>query len=812
MLKQIITLLLAQFVAIFIFCCGFFPQKNVLKGTADFTLESSVQSESKPVFDKLVLVVIDALRSDFVFEESISNFKFVHSLINDGEAWGFTAYSNPPTVTLPRLKGITTGSTPNFLDAILNVAEDDSSSNLKEQDSWLKQFVRQGKKIRFFGDDTWLKLFPVDFFQEYEGTNSFFVSDFEQVDLNVTRHLSHQLENQNEWDGLILHYLGLDHIGHKGGSRSVFMPNKHEEMDSVIKEIYESVDEDTLVCIMGDHGMNDVGNHGGSSPGETSSALVMMSKKLKQFQPPLHQRGLHLPITTELQDHETNYDYLTKIQQVDFVPTLATLFNIPIPKNNVGIIIPDFLQLLENKIAAIKVEDNFNQLASILGRTPGVKNESISQLFEQMRDLQEILTKSATNYKYNILAIGFGMLIIIAAVALWYGISIMQLNNSGLLTLSLSLILGVAMFGSSFVEEEHQIWWWIITGTLLLSQLCLRKAYKLHLICLVCTRLIRGWNNSGQKYTYNNTIFELLKANPSIQWYLNLLTIFAVGMRGTMRDRLSFVLSFSLCALCGSYKVSWAIVNREYVPFWIRDIAFKSCLFFTEDQSNGVEVFNKALVPMAQFFFKYFIVCLAIKVSASKMGITKVNLFNMFSILLMLQSPSANIPIFFVFEVLRSALSRLFKDHYNSDSYLISLSSLILQYFTFFQFGGTNSIASIDLSNAYNGVPENYNIYLVGFMMFVSNFAPTIYWSLYKSTISSPEDHKWILYAEQKIPFLIFNCIVGVFLLIACYIFRFHLFVWSVFSPKLCYFASWNIFMNIIIECGLEPMVWAVGT
>lgn len=805
-------MLLAQFVAIFIFCCGFFPQKNVLKGTANFTLESSVQTESKPVFDKLVLVVIDALRSDFVFEESISNFTFVHSLINGGEAWGFTAYSNPPTVTLPRLKGITTGSTPNFLDAILNVAEDDSSSNLKEQDSWLKQFARQGKKMRFFGDDTWLKLFPLDFFEEYEGTNSFFVSDFEQVDLNVTRHLPHQFETQKEWDVLILHYLGLDHIGHKGGSRSVFMPSKHTEMDSVIQNIYDNVDENTLLCVMGDHGMNDVGNHGGSSPGETSSALVMISKKLKKFQPPLSQQGAHLPIAGQFQDDEINYDYLTKIQQIDFVPTLAALFNIPIPKNNVGIIIPDFLQLLGNKIAAIKVRDNFNQLASLLGSTLDAKNDSIDQLFEQMKDLQELLTKSATNYKYDILTIGFGSLTVITIIALCYGISIMSLNKSSILTLALSLILGLATFGSSFVEEEHEIWWWLITGAILLSQLYLRKAYKLHFICLVCTRLIRGWNNSGQKYTYDNTIFELLKANPDIQWYLNILTIFTVGMRSTLSDQLSFILSFSLCALCATYKASWAIVNREDIPLWIQDIALKSCFLFTKEQNDPDKIFDKALVPMAQFFFKYFIICLVIKISASKMGLTKANLFNMLSILLMFQSPSANIPLFFVFEVLRTTLSKLLIGYYGSNSYLISLSSLILQYFTFFQFGGTNSIASIDLSNAYNGIPENYNIYLVGFMMFVSNFAPTIYWSLYKSTIPHPEGRKWILYAEQKIPFLIFNCIVGVFLLIACYIFRFHLFVWSVFSPKLCYFASWNIFMNIIVECGLESIFKAIGT
>ena len=35
---------------------------------------------------------------------------------------------------------------------------------------------------------------------------------FHKVDLNVTRHLDFELK-QNDWTLLILHYLGLDHVG-----------------------------------------------------------------------------------------------------------------------------------------------------------------------------------------------------------------------------------------------------------------------------------------------------------------------------------------------------------------------------------------------------------------------------------------------------------------------------------------------------------------------------------------------------------------------------------------------------------------------
>ena len=88
----------------------------------------------------------------------------------------FTAHATSPTVTMPRLKAITTGSIPSFLDVILNIDEGDETSNLASQDTWLAQMKAKGTgKLVMYGDDTWLKLFP-DTFDRVDGTTSFFVS------------------------------------------------------------------------------------------------------------------------------------------------------------------------------------------------------------------------------------------------------------------------------------------------------------------------------------------------------------------------------------------------------------------------------------------------------------------------------------------------------------------------------------------------------------------------------------------------------------------------------------------------------------
>jgi ethanolaminephosphotransferase len=102
-------------------------------------------------------------------------------LISNGIAIPFTAHATSPTITMPRIKAITTGSIPSFLDVILNFAESDTSSTLATQDTWLAQMKAKGEgKLVMYGDDTWLKLFP-GIFDRADGTSSFFVSVSQDV-------------------------------------------------------------------------------------------------------------------------------------------------------------------------------------------------------------------------------------------------------------------------------------------------------------------------------------------------------------------------------------------------------------------------------------------------------------------------------------------------------------------------------------------------------------------------------------------------------------------------------------------------------
>lgn len=56
-------------------------------------------------------------------------------------------------------------------------------------------------------------------------------------DKNITQRLERELRFA-DWELLILHYLGLDHIGHVEGPKSSKIHTKLQEMDNVIMRIH----------------------------------------------------------------------------------------------------------------------------------------------------------------------------------------------------------------------------------------------------------------------------------------------------------------------------------------------------------------------------------------------------------------------------------------------------------------------------------------------------------------------------------------------------------------------------------------------
>ncbi|XP_030382090.1 GPI ethanolamine phosphate transferase 2 [Scaptodrosophila lebanonensis] len=262
-------------------------------------------------YQAFILFLIDALREDFV---NASTMPVAHARACEK----LTVHVDIPTVTMPRLKSITTGTLSNFIDIALNVGHTEQL-----HDSLLHRLKQHKANVSFAGDRTWVELFPSEFNRHSANNDSFFVNDFYKGDRNVTKVLGLELEKR-DWTLLILHYLGLDHIGHVEGNKSPRVKDKLKEMDDALKNILDHKNiTNYLLMLTGDHGMAEGGGHGGNTPYETLVPLYLFSS-----------------------DCSKSTGGPKRYNQIDLAPTLAVLLSIEIPKMSIGCLIPEMLQSL----------------------------------------------------------------------------------------------------------------------------------------------------------------------------------------------------------------------------------------------------------------------------------------------------------------------------------------------------------------------------------------------------------------------------------------------------------------------------------
>lgn len=188
----------------------------------------------------------------------------------------------------------------------------------------------------------------------------------------------------NEWNFLIVHYLGLDHIGHAHGALNSFIKEKLIEMDHVIEYVYSKMNRNDLLLITGDHGMIDQGGHGGASKEEIYVPAVFISK---EFQGNFHDKN----------------DYY----QIDLTPTLSALLEIPIPFNNLGILIENILKKFHNlnqkNLFQCLIDDNRRQLLNLL------LNIKLSISLNNLQDIRQQAMKLSN--QQNFLLLSFSILL-----------------------------------------------------------------------------------------------------------------------------------------------------------------------------------------------------------------------------------------------------------------------------------------------------------------------------------------------------------------------------------------------------------------
>ena len=317
------------------------------------------------------------------------------------------------------------------------------------------------------GDETWLTVFPAAFHPDMSHDfDSFNVEDLHTVDNGVIANLFPLLTNSthaHSWDFLIGHFLGVDHVGHRVGPDHPTMLGKQQQMNDILKRVVDHLDNDTVLVVLGDHGMDRKGDHGGDGDLEVSSGLWIYSKgpALSSENPPTSDLP-HKTFPGEPSPHRS-------VQQIDLVPTLSLLLGLPIPFNNLGTVIPElFWRDRSGSDYAKALDINARQVHTYLETYRN--SPSGGELDDMWRTLEASWARfhgGRLEEKFEA-AVYYNRLVLETCRSLWARFNPV-LMMGGLGVIALSLIVGWGIYERSRSLGEWDLWTTSVGGVIALS-------------------------------------------------------------------------------------------------------------------------------------------------------------------------------------------------------------------------------------------------------------------------------------------------------------------------------------------------------
>ncbi|KAM7155916.1 GPI ethanolamine phosphate transferase 2 isoform 3-T3 [Molossus nigricans] len=832
---------LVEVLGVALFLRGFFPAPVRSSSGTEHQAESPAPEPSAgatsnwtklppPLFSKVVIMLIDALRDDFVFgSKGVKFMPYTTYLVGKGASHSFVAEAKPPTVTMPRIKALMTGSLPGFVDVIRNF----NSPTLLE-DNVITQAKAAGKRIIFYGDETWVKLFPKHFV-EYDGTTSFFVSDYTEVDDNVTRHLDRVLKRR-DWDVLILHYLGLDHIGHISGPNSPLIGRKLSEMDSVLMRIHTSLLSEereavspSLLVLCGDHGMSANGGHGASSVEETNTALLLISSAFERRPGDVRPPKL--------------------VQQTDLAATLAIGLGLPIPKHSVGHLLSPVIEgramreqlrflhlntvqlsrLLQENVPSYEREPGFEQF-QVSQKLHGnwvrlyleEKNSEVllnlgtkvrRQYLDALRTLSLALSKQVAHYDIYSMVVGtvvvlevFALLLLSAPQALGSAAELEVPLSSPVFSLLFYLVLLLlgAVHVSVCTSTEGSCYFcslsWPTVGVVLalVSALLCAVLSALTRTCVDGKLLRRNPARTNSKWSELDllilvgTVGHVLslgassfieeehqtcsdhKAELSVLAALSLVAVFAlVQSRCSPMSRVAMALGL-LGIYCyrasighvllpwqrGSTAISRGIIEARFVYVFVLGILF-----------TGTKDLLKS------------------QVLAADATVKTVGLWDVYSGLVLLAAllfRPHNLPVLVCSLLIQTVMAKyIWRPLKHGAAEVAVMHYWFGQAFFYFQ-GNSNNITTVDISAGFVGLNTYVEIPAMFLTAFATYAGPVLWASHLVNFLSSEPSSGSALRRAGFCYALVCSAPASVYVVLVTAL-RYHLFIWSVFSPKLLY-------------------------
>ena len=361
---------------------------------------------------KVVMFIIDALRFDYLlnyenidYDPRLQDLKlnqFNKKYFEEPDKFVILrAISDTPTATVMRVPSLMTGNVPRKGSVLTAFGALPSI-----EDSIPRQLFNHGRKTGFAGDPILAEYFPN--YMEVVNVEAFNLRD-EDVDAPSKDFLNKKIQ-EGKFDCLLSHLLHIDHAGHLTTLYSQQMRHAMVDADTFLMHIMETIDDNTMLIFVGDHGMIKEGGHGGGTLQEINTAIVAYHKKgfMKNKQNNEQIKKVMKSINdTDVQNH-----------QADIVPTLSMLMGVPVPFSSMGKILNDLypagdylteqncpdsafeMQMLhDNRLNSLQVWNYFKKYHEGQSLFSGKQYSVISNMAKELDDAYKATQKMITESK-----------------------------------------------------------------------------------------------------------------------------------------------------------------------------------------------------------------------------------------------------------------------------------------------------------------------------------------------------------------------------------------------------------------------------
>lgn len=349
------------------------------------------------------------------------------------------------------------------------------------------------------------------------------------------------------------------------------------------------------------------------------------------------------------------------------------------------------------------------------------------------------------------------------------------------------------------------------------------------MLLLLLLRIVRVWNQTGQKHAGEADIARtLLPAHTKALWLLVLATYLDIIQRLARRAmpwasrHLSSAASWALAIAAMGFKIAFTKADAPELldglgflvmrPMEETSLVAQGRAFFFSLAVMAILTASPIVSQIRDHERKASGIVFSVQGHIKKLtGISQdvaQPLHDLCTLFLVTQSRTTNIPLFLLFEGQYQTMR-----HLQLSGPELTLTSILLQYASFFAFGGSNAISSIDLSNAYNGI-EGYNVAAVGVLTFCGNWAGPLWWTSATALLLSKHGETvprqfWTAHLSLLTTFISSSLL---FVMLACTTLRTHLFIWTVFSPKYLYSMAWSVGQHLCINVGYGSLLFWIAS